>query len=127
VSAQNPKKSEEVASILKFAATRMTADFLFGGIKRIEVGVEAVFIGLHPTAHLRDFLGGFRIRPRAKPVEIASVSVFHEDKWWIVYCFADPSTRREILHQIWRRTIRSEGSTPWRELGAVVQERTLSA
>src|SRR6266852_919220 len=27
-----------------------------------------------PTAHLRDFVGDLRIRPRAKPVEVASVN-----------------------------------------------------
>ena len=34
--------------------------------------------------------------------------------------------RREIPHEIWRRTIQSEGSEPWLELGALVQGRTLS-
>src|SRR5437870_860719 len=34
---------------------------------------------------------------------------------------------REIPGQIWRRTIRSEGPRPWLKLGAVVQDRTLSA
>ena len=33
--------------------------------------------------------------------------------------------RREIPHEIWRRTIQSKGPRPWIELGAVVQGRTL--
>ena len=33
----------------------------------------------------------------------------------------------EIPHEIWRRTIPSEGPRPWLELGAAVQGRTLSA
>jgi hypothetical protein len=33
----------------------------------------------------------------------------------------------EISHEIWRRTIPSEGRRPWLELGAAVQGRTLSA
>jgi hypothetical protein len=53
-------------------------------------------------------------------------SVFHEDKWWIVYCFADPSTPRNSGSDS-RRTVRSERSRPRHQLGAVVQEWTLSA
>src|SRR5260370_30453830 len=34
--------------------------------------------------------------------------------------------RREIPHEIWRRTIQSKAPRPWLELGAVVQGRTLS-
>jgi len=36
------------------------------------------------------------------------------------------AARRKILHEIWRQTIRSEGSRPWLEPGALVQTRTLS-
>jgi hypothetical protein len=34
--------------------------------------------------------------------------------------------RREIPHEIWRRTIQSKAPRPWLELGAVVQGWTLS-
>jgi SOS response associated peptidase (SRAP) len=34
--------------------------------------------------------------------------------------------RREIPHEIWRRTIQSKAPRPWLELGAVVQGRSLS-
>ena len=34
-----------------------------------------------PTVHLRNFVGGLRTRPRAKPVEIASVNRSTSDSW----------------------------------------------
>jgi hypothetical protein len=37
-------------------------------------------------------------------------NVFHEDKWWIVYCRM--GARREIPHEIWRGTIQPDGPRP---------------
>jgi hypothetical protein len=54
-------------------------------------------------------------------------SIFHEDKWWVVYCFADPEHAEKFRIRFGGRTIQSNGPRPWFELGAVVQERTLSA
>ena len=50
-------------------------------------------------------------------------SVFHEDKVVDRLLLRGCGARREIPHEIWRRTIQSEAPRPGRELGAVVQAR----
>ena len=54
-------------------------------------------------------------------------SVFHEDKWWIVYCFADAEHAEKFRMRFggerFHPKVRGRGS----KIGALVQGRTLSA
>src|SRR5262245_42545213 len=54
-------------------------------------------------------------------------SVFHEDKWWTIYCLANPEHAEKFRLRFRRRAIQSQGAGPWLELGTLVQEPTLSA
>jgi len=53
-------------------------------------------------------------------------SVFHEDKWWIVYCFADAEHAEKFRMRFggerFHPKVRGRGS----KIGALVQGRTLS-